>query len=58
MADAIDHEHMAHALQLAANGLYDTAPNPAVGCVLVNDGRVVGKVGRRRPAGRMPRSSR
>ena len=38
MADAIDHEHMAHALRLAANGLYDTAPNPAVGCVLVHDG--------------------
>jgi diaminohydroxyphosphoribosylaminopyrimidine deaminase / 5-amino-6-(5-phosphoribosylamino)uracil reductase len=41
MADARDYEHMAAALQLAANGLYDTAPNPTVGCVLVNDGRVV-----------------
>jgi diaminohydroxyphosphoribosylaminopyrimidine deaminase/5-amino-6-(5-phosphoribosylamino)uracil reductase len=41
MADAIDHEHMARALKLAANGLYDTKPNPAVGCVLVKDGRVV-----------------
>lgn len=50
MADAIDHEHMAHALQLAANGLYDTAPNPAVGCVLVNEGRVVG-TGWTAPAG-------
>ena len=41
MADAIDHEHMAAALHLAANGLYDTKPNPAVGCVLVKDRRVV-----------------
>ena len=50
MADAIDHEHMAAALRLAANGLYDTAPNPTVGCVLVNDGRVVG-TGWTAPAG-------
>jgi len=47
MADAIDNEHMARALQLAANGLYDTAPNPAVGCVLVKDARVVGTGGDR-----------
>jgi len=50
MADAIDYEHMARALQLAANGLYDTAPNPSVGCVLVRDGRVVG-TGWTAPAG-------
>jgi diaminohydroxyphosphoribosylaminopyrimidine deaminase/5-amino-6-(5-phosphoribosylamino)uracil reductase len=50
MADAIDVEHMARALQLAANGLYDTAPNPAVGCVLVKDARVVG-TGWTAPAG-------
>jgi diaminohydroxyphosphoribosylaminopyrimidine deaminase/5-amino-6-(5-phosphoribosylamino)uracil reductase len=50
MADATDHEHMAHALRLAANGLYDTAPNPTVGCVLVNGGRVVG-TGWSAPAG-------
>ena len=50
MADAIDHEHMARALQLAANGLYGTAPNPAVGCVLVKDSRVVG-TGWTAPAG-------
>jgi diaminohydroxyphosphoribosylaminopyrimidine deaminase / 5-amino-6-(5-phosphoribosylamino)uracil reductase len=50
MADATDHEHMSHALRLAANGLYDTAPNPAVGCVLVNEGRVVG-TGWTAPAG-------
>jgi diaminohydroxyphosphoribosylaminopyrimidine deaminase/5-amino-6-(5-phosphoribosylamino)uracil reductase len=50
MADANDYEHMAHALRLAANGLYDTAPNPTVGCVLVNRGRVVG-TGWSAPAG-------
>ena len=50
MADATDYEHMAAALRLAANGLYDTAPNPAVGCVLVNGGRVVG-TGWTAPAG-------
>ncbi|HEY3517852.1 MAG TPA: bifunctional diaminohydroxyphosphoribosylaminopyrimidine deaminase/5-amino-6-(5-phosphoribosylamino)uracil reductase RibD, partial [Gammaproteobacteria bacterium] len=50
MADAIDVEHMTRALQLAANGIYDTAPNPAVGCVLVKDGRVVG-TGWTAPAG-------
>jgi diaminohydroxyphosphoribosylaminopyrimidine deaminase/5-amino-6-(5-phosphoribosylamino)uracil reductase len=50
MADATDHEHMSHALRLAANGLYDTAPNPTVGCVLVKEGRVVG-TGWTAPAG-------
>jgi diaminohydroxyphosphoribosylaminopyrimidine deaminase/5-amino-6-(5-phosphoribosylamino)uracil reductase len=50
MADASDYEYMARALQLAANGLYDTAPNPAVGCVLVRDGQVVG-TGWTAPAG-------
>lgn len=38
-----DHRHMAHALRLAARGLYTTAPNPRVGCVLVRDGKVVGE---------------
>ena len=50
MADAVDHEHMSAALRLAANGVYDTAPNPTVGCVLVKDGRVVG-AGWTAPAG-------
>jgi diaminohydroxyphosphoribosylaminopyrimidine deaminase/5-amino-6-(5-phosphoribosylamino)uracil reductase len=40
---AADHAHMAHALQLAARGLYTTSPNPRVGCVIVKDGRVVGE---------------
>jgi diaminohydroxyphosphoribosylaminopyrimidine deaminase/5-amino-6-(5-phosphoribosylamino)uracil reductase len=50
MADAHDREYMAAALELAANGLYDTAPNPAVGCVLVAAGRVIG-TGWTAPAG-------
>jgi diaminohydroxyphosphoribosylaminopyrimidine deaminase/5-amino-6-(5-phosphoribosylamino)uracil reductase len=41
MASADDHRYMAEALRLAANGQYDTAPNPTVGCVLVKDGRVI-----------------
>ncbi len=32
---------MAAALRLAENGLYDTKPNPTVGCVLVKGGRVI-----------------
>ena len=38
-----DFEFMARALRLAERGLYTTAPNPRVGCVLVKDGRVVGE---------------
>ena len=40
---AADHQHMARALQLAARGLYTTHPNPRVGCVIVNNGAVVGE---------------
>ena len=41
---AIDHLHMAQALRLAARGRYSTAPNPAVGCVLLDaNGVVVGE---------------
>ena len=36
-----DAELMARALELAANALYDTDPNPAVGCVVVADGEIV-----------------
>ncbi|WP_373100320.1 MULTISPECIES: bifunctional diaminohydroxyphosphoribosylaminopyrimidine deaminase/5-amino-6-(5-phosphoribosylamino)uracil reductase RibD [Pasteurellaceae] len=38
-----DGRFMQMALQLAAKGLFTTAPNPAVGCVLVNNGKVVGQ---------------
>jgi diaminohydroxyphosphoribosylaminopyrimidine deaminase/5-amino-6-(5-phosphoribosylamino)uracil reductase len=35
--------HMRHALSLAERALGTTAPNPAVGCVIVKDERVVGR---------------
>jgi diaminohydroxyphosphoribosylaminopyrimidine deaminase / 5-amino-6-(5-phosphoribosylamino)uracil reductase len=38
-----DAEFMARALSLARQGLYTTAPNPRVGCVLVKDGRIIGE---------------
>jgi diaminohydroxyphosphoribosylaminopyrimidine deaminase/5-amino-6-(5-phosphoribosylamino)uracil reductase len=41
--DADDHHHMVRALELARRGLYSTPPNPAVGCVLVRWGQVVGE---------------
>ncbi len=46
-----DKEHMLHALSLARRGLGNTWPNPAVGCVLVRDGHVVGR-GWTQPGGR------
>ncbi|MGE0383876.1 MAG: bifunctional diaminohydroxyphosphoribosylaminopyrimidine deaminase/5-amino-6-(5-phosphoribosylamino)uracil reductase RibD [Gammaproteobacteria bacterium] len=39
---------MARALALARRGLYSTRPNPAVGCVLVRDGVIVGEGWHRR----------
>jgi diaminohydroxyphosphoribosylaminopyrimidine deaminase/5-amino-6-(5-phosphoribosylamino)uracil reductase len=38
-----DHQYMAQALRLAEQGLYTTAPNPRVGCVIVKDGVVIGE---------------
>ncbi|MGF1611628.1 MAG: bifunctional diaminohydroxyphosphoribosylaminopyrimidine deaminase/5-amino-6-(5-phosphoribosylamino)uracil reductase RibD [Kiloniellales bacterium] len=46
-----DLEHMQAALTLARRGLGRVAPNPAVGCVIVRDGRVVGR-GWTQPGGR------
>lgn len=40
-----DLHHMRHALRLAERSLGRTAPNPAVGCVIVKDGIVVGRGG-------------
>ncbi|MBB6250253.1 bifunctional diaminohydroxyphosphoribosylaminopyrimidine deaminase/5-amino-6-(5-phosphoribosylamino)uracil reductase RibD [Nitrospirillum iridis] len=48
---ADDVAHMRAALALATRGLGRCAPNPAVGCVLVKDGRVVGR-GWTQPGGR------
>ena len=46
-----DATHMAHALRLAARGLGNVWPNPAVGCVIVRDGLIVGR-GWTQPGGR------
>jgi diaminohydroxyphosphoribosylaminopyrimidine deaminase/5-amino-6-(5-phosphoribosylamino)uracil reductase len=46
-----DENHMAHALRLAARGLGRTWPNPAVGCVIVQGDRIVGR-GWTQPGGR------
>jgi diaminohydroxyphosphoribosylaminopyrimidine deaminase/5-amino-6-(5-phosphoribosylamino)uracil reductase len=40
---AEDSAHMRSALALARRGLGNTWPNPSVGCVVVRDGRVVGR---------------
>lgn len=42
---------MARALELAARGAGETNPNPAVGCVIVHGGRVVGEGWHRRAGG-------
>lgn len=47
---AQDHSMMGQALQLAAKARYTSAPNPAVGCVIVANNRVIGE-GYTRPAG-------
>lgn len=40
---AHDHAHMARALQLAARGAFTARPNPMVGCVIADGGRVLGE---------------
>lgn len=50
-ATADDARWMGAALALASRGIGITRPNPAVGCVLVKDGRVVGR-GWTQPGGR------
>ena len=40
---AADQQFMARALELARKGLYSTHPNPRVGCVIVQDGKIVGE---------------
>jgi len=39
----VDKAYLAAAIDLARQGLYTTTPNPRVGCVLVKDGRVIGR---------------
>ncbi len=34
---------MSQALRLAENGLFSCSPNPAVGCIIVKDGRIIGE---------------
>lgn len=48
---AEDLRHMAHALALSRRGLGRVWPNPSVGCVIVQDGVVVGR-GNTAPGGR------
>lgn len=38
---ADDYRYMSRALQLAKKGIYSTAPNPNVGCVLVKKGEII-----------------
>lgn len=45
---ALDHQHMARALQLAELGLTTTSPNPRVGCVIAHGDTVVGEGWHRR----------
>lgn len=46
---AFDEAAMRRALELAARGLYSTAPNPRVGAVLARDGEIVGEGWHERP---------
>ncbi|WP_394247886.1 bifunctional diaminohydroxyphosphoribosylaminopyrimidine deaminase/5-amino-6-(5-phosphoribosylamino)uracil reductase RibD [Vibrio profundi] len=39
----LDFQMMSRAIQLAKRGIYTTAPNPNVGCVIVNNGQIVGE---------------
>ena len=48
---AIDHLHMATALQLAERAAYTTRPNPMVGCVIAHGERVVGRGWHQRAGG-------
>ncbi len=41
--DNQDYQFMARALELAKKGLYTTKPNPRVGCVIVNNGKIIGE---------------
>ena len=51
-----DKKFMARALELAANGMGHTRPNPMVGAVLVKDGEIIGEDGTNFMAGPMRKS--
>jgi hypothetical protein len=48
-----DEIYMARAMKLAQRGRFTTHPNPNVGCVIVKDGEIVGRVSTIAPASRM-----
>lgn len=48
-------EYMKKALELAKTALGYTTPNPAVGCVIVKDGEIVGTGYHHKPARLMPK---
>lgn len=43
MIGEVDRLFLRRAVELAKRGLYSTTPNPRVGCVIVRDGRVIGR---------------
>ncbi len=43
MYTAVDHQFMSEALAQAQNALYLPNPNPRVGCVIVKEGKVIGR---------------
>ena len=43
MSEAVDRLFLRCAVELAAKGLYSVADNPRVGCLIVRDGRVIGR---------------
>ena len=46
---------MKRALKLAARGKFTTSPNPAVGCVIVRNGMIIGEGYHIKQASRMPK---
>ncbi len=51
MANPSETQMMARAIRLAERGRYRTRPNPAVGCVLVRNGSVIGEGSTQRAGG-------
>ena len=43
MIGELDRLFLRRAVELAGRGLHSTTPNPRVGCVIVRDGRVIGR---------------